>query len=908
MFASAEVSPAQEGVCSLADHIRSANTNSAVGFCQAGTSHDIITIADDITLSEPLPPIRGTITIEGGGHTISGDKKFRIFDVVGGTLTLKTLTLTKGNALGEQGGALRLRGGGRVTVNDVVFAENEAKYGGAIQTTSASANLTVNNSAFYRNRAINFGTGGAIAVDGGKVNIASSSFVGNRSDYLGGAISSVWGWGEITVLNSTFSHNLAEQGGAFHTDDDSVTLSHVTMINNRSYINRRSKNPQGHAIYIAPNNPRRFRLRNSIIYSEFINGRQCAGNALQENRGNLFATYPNLDVSCGTPTISADPMLADLTGSPAYYPLLHGSPALDTAIHELCPGTDQIGTLRPKGGGCDIGAIESATAIPAPRPVATLCILPDQIIAANTDKAYKACPAGNGADTIYMIRDFELDQPLPAITSEITIEGNSYTINARRRFHIFDIDGGNLTLKDVTLTEGDAINGGAIRLRNGATASVSNVNFKGNRATAGGAISTESEDDRLSVTRSSFVDNSAEHNGGAILVDGGHTSVDSSAFQNNVAAEHGGAIFATGGRAALNNSTFIGNRAKRGGAFYLSGGTATLTHLTMMGNRAERIVGAGIYTESGETYLLNSIIAGSEYGNDCSGRLAESRGNFSQDGTCSQAEGGDPMLGELAGWPAHYPLLDASPAHGTADPAFCLPTDQLGNARTHCDIGAIESARDPNYSAVPKVGLPPDCTLQNQIIAANKDEPAGGCPAGEGADLIVLRKDITLSQSLPVIASDITINGNGHTISGSSSTPIFAIESGAVVIKNLSLRNGSNMAGYGGAITLRNSGTLTVANVTFRNNSARYGGAIAAIDSSALSVFESIFLNNTAELSGGAVWNDGACGNIDNNEFRGNSAGAPARSEPVSEVRTVEHLDGHARVCASFMANTFYDS
>ena len=65
LFAGA--SPAQASVCTLADHIRSANTNTAVGFCPAGTSHDIITIAEDITLTEALPPITGTITIEGGG-------------------------------------------------------------------------------------------------------------------------------------------------------------------------------------------------------------------------------------------------------------------------------------------------------------------------------------------------------------------------------------------------------------------------------------------------------------------------------------------------------------------------------------------------------------------------------------------------------------------------------------------------------------------------------------------------------------------------------------------------------------------------------------------------------------------------------------------------------------------------
>ena len=90
--------PALASVCTLADHIRSANTNTAVGFCPAGTSHDVITIADDITLTKPLPPITGTITIEGGGHTISGDGQFRIFDVSGGNLTVKNVTLAKAKA------------------------------------------------------------------------------------------------------------------------------------------------------------------------------------------------------------------------------------------------------------------------------------------------------------------------------------------------------------------------------------------------------------------------------------------------------------------------------------------------------------------------------------------------------------------------------------------------------------------------------------------------------------------------------------------------------------------------------------------------------------------------------------------------------------------------------------------
>ena len=55
-------------------------------------------------------------------------------------------------------------------------------------------------------------------------------------------------------------------------------------------------------------------------------------------------------------------MLGDLVepedGSPAYFLLLPGSPAIDAANSDYCPATDQIGTPRPQGDGCDIGAIE----------------------------------------------------------------------------------------------------------------------------------------------------------------------------------------------------------------------------------------------------------------------------------------------------------------------------------------------------------------------------------------------------------------------------------------------------------------------------------------------------------------------------------------------------------------------
>ena len=905
LFAGAAL--AQESVCTLADHIRSANTNTAVGLCPAGTSHDIITIAEDITLTEPLPPITGTITIEGGGHTISGDNQFRIFDVDGGRLTINSLTMTDGRSTESGGragpgggGAIKVRNRARLVVNDSHFSENSsAGYGGAI-FVSGRSHLTVHQSSFSNNRAV--GDGGAIAFWYGTGDISRSSFIrnGTRRQQIGGAIFVGIGV-DLNVTDSTFNGNSAGQGGAVGSEvwtpggivPSKTTLTHVTMNYNEASMG-------GHSLWI-DDDDKNFKLRNSIVAGLIIGN--CDG-PLNENVGNLIA-----DGSCGSMK-GGDVMFAGKSGSRHLYELSDGSPALDAADARFCTETDQIGTPRPQGGGCDIGAFESMTAVPAPTAVPAVCPLPDQIIAANTDTAVGNCPAGSGADIIYMIRDFTLSEKLPPITSEIVIEGNGYTISGDNNFGIFDVDGGALTIRNVTLTEGNASRGGAILLRNGGRAIVENVNFRLNTAFFGGAIATNGDNTWLDVSKSSFERNNANTTGGAIMTEGGGVSVRESAFIDNLAQQYGGAIATASGRAAISNSTLIRNKAEKGGGIYANGGATTLTHLTLMNNQAARIIGAGIYREAGAVHLRNSIVAGSGSGDDCSGGLDQNLGNFSQDGSCSTRAGGEPLLAELIESPAHYPLLDSSPAHGAGDPAFCPPTDQLGNPRPHCDIGAIESARDPNYALAAQAGVPAGCTLADQIIAANTDEPVGSCPAGDGADTITLGQSITLREPQPPIKGDLTINGNGHTIDGDNRFPIFDIERGAVTIKNLNLYNGNNSSeqpeGFGGAITLRNSARLTVVNVGFRNNSARYGGAIAALDISILKVFESRFFANRAAVKGGAVWGSGSCTDINNNSFRRNTAGMPTRT--FSGTETTMHVDGRSSLCSGREFNYFSDT
>ncbi len=732
--------PASASVCALADHIKSANTNTAVGFCPAGTSHDIIAIAEDITLTEPLPPITGTITIEGGGHTISGDQQFRIFDVIGGRLTIKNLTLTKGFA--ENGAAIRLQNSAYVAIEDATISENFSTSGGGIVTTDAGDQLRINGSSFVGNESANGHDGGAILAEAGSVEISSSRFSENYGGFFGGAIKSLT---HVNVSNTTFDRNSALVGGAvLYASGGVTTMTHVTMIDNRGQGNGPDAIFRSRGSII---------LRNSIIANS-NKFDDCEGG-ITEAVGNL-----SLDISCADQA-SGDPMLGSAEGSPAYYPLLDGSPAIDAADARYCLETDQIGTPRPQGGGCDIGAIESTNAIAAEQSEPEVCPLPDQIVAANRDQALGNCAAGNGADTIHLLRAFTLEGPLPRITTDITIEGNGHTISGgQHRYLIFLVDGGKLSINNLTLTEGK----GAIKAVNGGDVYVNNSRFIDNFSSGGGgAILIRSSGSELVVNNSSFFgnrteDSSTDGSGGAILSHGPSSAISNSSFVNNQAQFEGGAIdtsntgqvkianssfvdnrarsggainTANGGRVDITNSTFSGNHAKYGGALSNSGAITTITHVTMLENTA--LIGTAMWMreDTKGVSLRNSIIAGARrHYTACFGNLAQNIGNLIEDGSCSPALSGDPMLAELTGSPAYLPLQATSPARNSAISAFCLATDQIGASRPQgggCDIGAIEFHTDsptPLKSSAAEQELS-DCAVTTTHDLNLRDGPNG---------------------------------------------------------------------------------------------------------------------------------------------------------------------------------------
>ena len=184
------------------------------------------------------------------------------------------------------------------------------------------------------------------------------------------------------------------------------------------------------------------------------------------------------------------------------------------------------------------------------------------------------------------------------------------------------------------------------------------------------------------------------------------------------------------------------------------------------------------------------------------------------------------------------------------------------------------------------------CTLADAITAANTDTATGGCVAGSGADTIDLQTDVTLTSPLPNIASELTIEGNGHTIARDTTAPnirILSVGSSAnLTLNRATLANGiadgysgsHTSSGRGGAI--ENFGTTTINNSIIRDNQARIaGGGIANNKGANLTVNNSSFTGNSYLIGSGydytygaGIVNTGGTATINNSTFSNNSGGA----------------------------------
>jgi hypothetical protein len=375
----------------------------------SGTTIDFAkSVTGPITLTNGVLDITTNLNIEGpgaGSLMISGQNKFEVFNVASGvTATIAGLTIAHG---------YYVSGGGiynydSLTVTDCTLSSNSVNggFGGAIFNQGT---LTVSNSKLSSNSASSSGAGGAIenlgtlsvtgstlssntaGVGGGIANsdtltVTNSTFTSNPAEYgggienggkltitgstlsdntanVGGGIASIGGIGNSsTLVNCTFSGNVATvAGGGIDESTGSLTLTDCTVSNNSA--------PDGGGINdSAAEANGTVTLGNTIVAGNMLTGSLRSGPEVDGKVVSLgFNLIGSTIGSSGwvrTDLQNQNPLLAILGnyGGPTQtMALLPGSPAIGKGSASLTgvslPATDQRGAPRPASG-VDIGAFQ----------------------------------------------------------------------------------------------------------------------------------------------------------------------------------------------------------------------------------------------------------------------------------------------------------------------------------------------------------------------------------------------------------------------------------------------------------------------------------------------------------------------------------------------------------------------
>jgi Periplasmic copper-binding protein (NosD) len=319
-----------------------------ISLTQCGT--DATTGDVDRTNTNPL-------VLDGHGFTItqtcaSGSQNGVLDAVSNGALTIKNVTIKGGNSTDTCGG-IHYQGSGGLTVTDsTVTGNHSGSSAGGVCGDGAA--LSIGGSTISGN------DGNNVVESDSDVTVTNSTVSGNTHS---GTISSRTA---VTVINST----LADNQQAVISSLGQVTLVYATVVDNGG-----AEGPQ-----IATGAPLTS-FGSVIALGKPLTSFNCNIPPGTVSHGFNFSD----DKSCGFTQASdrqaaGDPMLGALAnngGATQTRKPNAGSPLLDFIPIASCQSdgasgitTDQVGTTRPQGAGCEIGAFEVPVAAPPVAPPA----------------------------------------------------------------------------------------------------------------------------------------------------------------------------------------------------------------------------------------------------------------------------------------------------------------------------------------------------------------------------------------------------------------------------------------------------------------------------------------------------------------------------------------------------------
>ncbi len=547
-----------------------------------------------ITLGGTELAITDDVTITGTGAnqlTVSANNASRVFNVDDGTASqivvlINELTISGGGMVGEGGGIYNRE---QLTLNRSTVSGNTADDGGGIYSFAAT------------------------------LSVYGSTISGNTATTAGG----VFNTGMLTVANSTVSGNSATSngGGIYNYDPAAV----ATVISSTLWGNSSAPNKAG-GIY----NSGTLTLENSIV-----SGSGSSDDIVNYDTLNFSGENIVQDSSVtGTGVKNVDPLLAALAdnGGPTQtHAIGFDSPALNAGVSSS-ETFDQRGSgfARVAGGIVDIGAFELQT-LPA-LVVDTLVDESDEDYSADDLSLREALELANaftGANTVTfdggLSGTINLNSGLGqlVISDDVTVTGlgaSTLAVDAGGSSRVLQITSGTVDINGLTISGGNADQGGGIKNELAATTTLTGLVVNGNTATsgdysAGGGIWNQGD---LTIAGSTISNNNTTvgFGSGAGIWNRGGLTVTGSTITGNSSVADGGGIYSTPGsdEVTIVDSTISNNYAAddAGGVFILSGSgnINTIIGSTISGNTAAGDDGGGIWSYRGILEIANSTISG----------------------------------------------------------------------------------------------------------------------------------------------------------------------------------------------------------------------------------------------------------------------------------------------------------
>jgi predicted outer membrane repeat protein len=868
-----------------------------------------------INLTGELPQITKSIVIAGNGATVTRDPSVPALNTFGflsvrygATVVTISRLHFKGARATSFGGAIA--NSGNLTLESCVFSDNQVTgaNGGVLYTDTESSfdhpSITVLSCTFYDNRA---NRGGAISVgSNATLALTGNLFYGNTAAVAGNVVYN--GSGNV----ASGGYNVSD----FATGTDALTGSGYSS-NTGDVFN----------VATLPLSPATFKP---------LAGGAAAGRFVP----SLPANYPALDfygesIAVGGAAgavqalVPAGGYSLDYGAQGSYYGTVSPSPPPDEngfyssgqsitlTASTPAPGVSfSHWTISGEADSAEYPLVLAMTTHKNVRAVFTRNWLVNTVediegSAETISLRYALANAPNG-DTVTLPAGatIRLTAPLPEILRSIVIAGNSATLTCAP-----SMTSNLLVINSVT-----------------ATVKISRLHFRGVRTTSdGGAIYSIGN---LTLESCIFSDNQATVNavGGAVLSTGGLTVLGCT-FYNNLSNSEAGAI--SGGRSlhpelgkgpvSLTGNLFYGNIAPSGSVAY--GGTT----ITSGGyNVSDKAAGTNAATGSGYTSSSGDVF-------DIAA-LPLSPMNF-------KPLAGDAAATALTARPTAYPLTDfygqATTAGGAAGAVQATATGgfYLDYGVTNDAYGAVTPNPPPDadgfYAPSQSVTLTAAVTAPGiafsywlvdgeaddspnplvlsmtahktvrAVLGVNYEVNDTGDTDGS-AETVTLRyalanaadgdtvtlpqgATIRLATPLPEIVNNITIAGNGATLTQSGFTPtatsqLLRINNAAAGVKIRRLHfKGGRSSNTGAAI--RYVGNLALESCIFSDNQGSGGGGAIGCTNAVtnkLTVRGCTFYNNTARSGGGAMTISGGTAVLTGNLFFGNTSASSSYGNVVN--------------------------